>query len=176
MIIPLRKWTYVEWSGVFRLISSGFLWVFGSAWHSPLFLLKWQALLAQIQKNTPKHHRYSLHTWQWGWYLLDGKLCQFSPIYNIMNFGQIILWFSLNSVSSVTYVVHFNKFPDFFVQAFKIVVDSWNFSMLLLYILWHDWPIFMISGSNEQLQKELVYILIVTAGKFQKCNLDMRTL
>ena len=46
----------------------------------------------------------------------------------------------------------FNKFPDFFVQAFKIFVDSWKFSMLLLYILWDDWPIFMISGSNEQVQ------------------------
>ena len=34
----------------------------------------------------------------------------------------------------------FNKLPDFFVQAFKIVVDSWKFSMLLLYILWDDWP------------------------------------
>ena len=43
----------------------------------------------------------------------------------------------------------FNKFPDFFVQAFKSVVDSWKFSMLLLYILWDDWSIFMISGSNE---------------------------
>ena len=42
----------------------------------------------------------------------------------------------------------FKRFPDFFVQAFKIVVDSWQFSMLLLYILWDDWPIFMISGSN----------------------------
>ena len=29
----------------------------------------------------------------------------------------------------------FNKFPDFFVQAFKIVVDTWKFTMLLLYIL-----------------------------------------
>ena len=29
----------------------------------------------------------------------------------------------------------FNKFPVFFVQAFKIVVDSLKFSMLLLYIL-----------------------------------------
>ena len=47
----------------------------------------------------------------------------------------------------------FNKFPDFFVQAFKMVVDSWKFSMLLLYILWDDWPIFMISASNEQLQQ-----------------------
>ena len=48
--------------------------------------------------------------------------------------------------------------------------------MLLLYNLWDDWPIFMISGSNEQLQQQLEYTLIVTAGKFQKCNLDMRTL
>ena len=29
----------------------------------------------------------------------------------------------------------FSKFPDFFVQAFNIVVDSQKFSMLLLYIL-----------------------------------------
>ena len=45
----------------------------------------------------------------------------------------------------------FNKFPDFFVQAFKIVVDTWKFTMLLLYILWDNWPIFLISGSNQQL-------------------------
>ena len=31
--------------------------------------------------------------------------------------------------------------------------------MLLLYILWDDWPTFMISGSNEQLQQQLEYIL-----------------
>ena len=31
--------------------------------------------------------------------------------------------------------------------------------MLLLYILWDDWPIFPISGSNEQLQQELEYTL-----------------
>ena len=53
-----------------------------------------------------------------------------------------------------------NKFPDFFVQAFKIVIDSWKFPMLLLYILWDDWPIFMISGSNEQLQQQLEYTLL----------------
>ena len=39
----------------------------------------------------------------------------------------------------------FNMFPDFFVQVFKIVVDL-KFSVLLLYILWDDWPISMISG------------------------------
>ena len=43
-----------------------------------------------------------------------------------------------------------NMFPDFFVQAFKSVVDFWNFNMLLLYILWDDGPIFMISDLNEQ--------------------------
>ena len=45
--------------------------------------------------------------------------------------------------------------------------------MLLLYILWDDRPIFMISGSNEQLQQELEYTLLkldFTAGEFQKCK------
>ena len=32
--------------------------------------------------------------------------------------------------------------------------------MLLLYILWDDWPIFMISGSNEQLLQQLEYTLL----------------
>ena len=30
----------------------------------------------------------------------------------------------------------------------------------MLYILCDDWPIFMISGSNEQLQQELEYTLL----------------
>ena len=54
----------------------------------------------------------------------------------------------------------FNRFLDFFVQAFKIVVGSWKFSILLLYILRDDWLIFMISSSNEQLQQELEYTLL----------------
>ena len=32
--------------------------------------------------------------------------------------------------------------------------------MLLLYILWDYWPISIISGSNEQLQKQLEYTLL----------------
>ena len=32
--------------------------------------------------------------------------------------------------------------------------------MLLLYILWDDWPILRISGLNEQLQQELEYTLL----------------
>ena len=58
------------------------------------------------------------------------------------------------------YGVHSIRFQTFFVQAFKIDIDSSKFSMLLLYILWDDWPIFMISGSNEQLQQQLEYTLL----------------
>ena len=54
-----------------------------------------------------------------------------------------------------THEVPLISFQAFFLQAFKIVVDSWKFNMLLLYILWDDWPIFMISGSNEQLYQQL---------------------
>ena len=54
----------------------------------------------------------------------------------------------------------FNKFPTFFVQVFKIGVDSWKFGMLLLYILLDDWPIFMISDLKEQLQQQLEYTLL----------------
>ena len=32
--------------------------------------------------------------------------------------------------------------------------------MLLQYILWNDWPILMISASNEQLQQEMHYFLL----------------
>ena len=54
----------------------------------------------------------------------------------------------------------FNKIPDYFVQAFRIVIDSWKFSMVMLYILWDDWPIFMISSSNEQLHQQLECTLL----------------
>ena len=60
----------------------------------------------------------------------------------------------------IIYVVHSIRFQTYFVQAFKIVVDSWKFTMLLLYILWDHWPIFMISDSNEQLQQQLEYTLL----------------
>ena len=47
----------------------------------------------------------------------------------------------------------------FFEWAFKIVEASLKFIMLLLYIFWDNGPIFMISGSNEQLQQELEHTL-----------------
>ena len=55
--------------------------------------------------------------------------------------------------------MHTIGFQTFFVWAFKIVVDSWKFTMLLLYILWDDWPMFMISASNEQLKQQLEHTL-----------------
>ena len=55
----------------------------------------------------------------------------------------------------VIYVVPSISFRIFFVQAFKIVVDSSKFTRLFLYILWDDWPIFMIPDLNEHLQQQL---------------------
>ena len=54
-----------------------------------------------------------------------------------------------------TYVVSLISF-----QTFTILIDSWKFSMILLYILWDDWPIFRISASNQQLQHQLEYTLL----------------
>ena len=48
------------------------------------------------------------------------------------------------------------SFNTFLVQAFKIVVDSWKFSMLLLYILWDDWPVFQMNSFKQQLKYTLL--------------------
>ena len=57
--------------------------------------------------------------------------------------------------------MHTISFQTFFVWVFKIVVDSWKFSMLLLYIWRDDWPISMISDSNKRLQQQLEYTLLM---------------
>ena len=62
--------------------------------------------------------------------------------------------------NSKLYAVPSVSFQTFFVQAFKIVGDSWKFNMLLLYRFWDDWPNLMISASNEQLQQQLEYTLL----------------
>ena len=56
--------------------------------------------------------------------------------------------------------MHTISFQTFFVWVFKIVVDSWKFSILLRDIWWDDWRISMISDSNEQLQQQLEYTLL----------------
>ena len=83
-------------------------------------------------------------------------------IYKLYLYTELVIgWYERHKIS----------FPIFFIWVFKIVVDSWKFTILFLYILWDDWLIFIISGSSEQLQQQLEYtLLIVTAGEFQKCN------
>ena len=58
------------------------------------------------------------------------------------------------------YVEVLKEFRKRCIQASKIGVESWEFSLLLLYILWDNWPIFMISALNKQLQQELEYTLL----------------
>ena len=77
-------------------------------------------------------------------------------IKQIREIETIGVWF----LTVFTYMVLSISFQTFYVQVFKIVIDSWKFTMLLLYILWDDWPIFMISASNEQLQQQLEYTLL----------------
>ena len=59
-----------------------------------------------------------------------------------------------NLVSIVHIHGTFKDFLDFFLYRHL------KFTMLLLYILWDDWPIFMIAASNEQLQQGLEYTLL----------------
>ena len=72
----------------------------------------------------------------------------------------VIYWHILIYIYIYTNGGHTISFQTFFVWAFKIVIDSLKFTILMLYILWDDWPIFMISGLNEQLQQQLEYTLL----------------
>ena len=82
------------------------------------------------------------------------------PMKYIYNSHMTVCWGCLQLYIYIYICGAFIKVPEFFVHAFKIVVDSWKFTMLLLYILWDDWSIFMISGSNQQLQQQLEYTLL----------------
>ena len=80
-------------------------------------------------------------------------------IYLILNYlstylsVSVCLYLSTDKVQTII-------FQTFFVWAFKIVIDSRKFTMLLLYILWDDRQILMNSTSNQQLQQELEYTLL----------------
>ena len=70
---------------------------------------------------------------------------------------RFFLSYNISYVWFLFYEGHSISFQTFFVRAFKIVVDFWKFSILLLYILWDDWRIFMISNYKEQLHQQLEY-------------------
>ena len=76
------------------------------------------------------------------------------------NLVYIYIYIYMCVVCVCVCVVNSISIQTFFVQAFNVVVDSWKISMLLLYILWDDWPVFMISGLNKQLQQQLEYTLL----------------
>ena len=56
----------------------------------------------------------------------------------IRSHASITVSTQLNGFKYCKYVVPSISFQTFCVHAFKIVVDSWKFSMLFLYILWDD--------------------------------------
>ena len=93
---------------------------------------------------------------------ISWKTSETSLLFILWRCGVIFLLmpFMYLDLLLLRYEVQTISFHTFFVWAFKIVVDSWKFSMLLLYILWDDWPIFVISGSNKQLQQQLEYTLL----------------
>ena len=104
--------------------------------------------------KSTNHYWYNRHFHLPQFFQFPSKVKVLNPLFTFFQFYSVI---GRNNKVQVLFFFllrgAFNKFPDFFVQAFKIVVDSWKFTMLLLYILWDDWPIFMSSGSNEQLQQ-----------------------
>ena len=69
-------------------------------------------------------------------------------------------WVGSNCILAKKYVGPSISFQTFLFEVFKIVVVSWKFTMLLLYILWDDWPVFMFSRSNKQLRQESEYTLL----------------
>ena len=56
----------------------------------------------------------------------------------------------------------YDKFPDFFPMGIWNCRRLLKVHYLIACILWDDWPIFMISGSNEQLQQQLEYTPLKT--------------
>ena len=67
------------------------------------------------------------------------ELSVFINIENYIVDINIKQYININIIYIAIYIRgSFNKFPDFFVQAFKIVVNSWKFTRILLYTLWDD--------------------------------------
>ena len=104
------------------------------------------------------------------WFPLDGfnrvsKTAPEKPSIQVVEWPIILVNFLFSQTSDRNLESHQEKNNKYVVnaigfKALKIVVDTWIFSMLLLYIIWDDWPIFMILGSNEQLQQQLEYTLL----------------
>ena len=114
-------------------------------------------------------------------YRISDKILNF--ISNAMENWRVKLTVSGQTLAKVR--DDFNMFPDVFVQAFKIVIDSWKFTMLFLYNLWDDYiwlPIvqtllpvtFAYSLSSEEMKEAVTKVIDTLTqedfhGAFQKC-------
>ena len=72
--------------------------------------------------------------------------------------SQSILSLTWTDSDLCIYVVHLISFQTFFVQAFRIIVDSWK-NVIAIHLMRYLTN-FLISASNEQLQQQLEYTLI----------------
>ena len=127
----------------FKILSSFLIRVLVSGWNWWMnFQPETKALIRKLERTLNELYRKNVS-------LLFNKTCLNGR--RLHNYIYIYIYI---------YVPHSIRHQTFFVQAFKIVVDSWIFSMLFLYIVWDDWLIFMISGSNQQLHQELEYTLL----------------
>ena len=134
-----------------------------SSWVSPV-LFDISVLGLKLTRLLSWGVRVTIHSVSRHWFLL----CVFdlSNSQTLFKSGPNRFFFTLSTCRLTTvpdscfisYVDPSISFQTFF-RAFKIVVVSWKFSMLLLYISWDDWPIFIISRSNEQLRQQLEYTL-----------------
>ena len=79
--------------------------------------------------------------------LLNKKITEHPKSVLILQFNKGLVYIYIR-----IYIFILSISSRLFVQAFKDVEDFWKFTLLLLYILLDDWPIVMISASNEQLQ------------------------
>ena len=92
------------------------------------------------------------------WYAVEPPTQIMIRFQNGLEIGYFI-WFKDTSTFG-GYLIQNPFYTHTNAQAFKIIVDSWKVSLLLLYILWDDRPVFIISASNELLQQEWEYTLL----------------
>ena len=119
---------------------------------------QWTSMLGIQKKTRKKKYKVFFSPWYVASLSLASVVClSFHTLF--LSPGDYLQIVIVNKPLG-SYEVHTISFQTFLVWAFKIVQESWKFSMLLLYILWDDWPIFMISASNQQLQQKLEYTLL----------------
>ena len=133
--------------------NTGFWWMTSTSSVPSLSVPLWHGVVAPnrvLSMGPVELFIFKLSASKWltlNWIVKNRTILSFNYVHQEMFFFQIIHLIRCA----------FKNFPDFFVQAFKINIDTWKFSMSLQYILWDNWPIFMISASNEQLQQQLEY-------------------